>query len=277
MIRRLALLACLPCALGCREQLRPAAELAAGFEAAGVEQRQRLAMQLQRHGAEAVPQWRTLLGSKQFDVHQKAAAALQSLGPAAAPAVPELAKFLRNSFFAGQKPSTMNPDERFKHPDPGRRAASRALAAVGSAALPAIREVLHAPDGRARQESAITLGSMGHTAAPARPDLIAALRDQDRAVAAAAAWALGEIGLDDPARDALIGMSAAPLWIVRLEALRALVKGSTGAPSDALRKAVEARRDDEHPLVRDNAREALAELAKRTPPPAGNPPPAGKK
>lgn len=153
---------------------------------------------------EAVPALRALLRAK--DNHAPAAA-LQAIGPAAGPAVPELLKMLerdRTRYLAAVTLSKIGGDAKQAVPllvkqlaDPDQRLA--ACAALGhvahldpDSALPAILKLATDPDVDCRSQAVSSLGMT--KSAQAVPALIKALEDPEPGVRADAAQALGQLG-----------------------------------------------------------------------------------
>lgn len=125
-------------------------------------------------------------------------AATYALGAIGAPAIPALADALRRSGAA--LPHLLRGVGRGNHGGTWREQAlvmddaAHALAAVGSNAIPALVELLAAPDEWARVNAAFALGEMDHAAAAAAAPLVGALDDESHFVVRTAADALGTIG-----------------------------------------------------------------------------------
>jgi HEAT repeat protein len=210
-------------------------------------------------------------------VGEAAAGALAELGPQAVDAVPALLQAL------------MNEEE-----DSGRRqAASDALAAIGSEAVPALVQAMTEGDERVRNAAARALKDIGPQAVDAIPALIQALGDQDDDVGLAAASALGDVGPEaipmliealgdrnaQARRGAILALGwigpeakeAAPLivqaleeeseWLVRSSAAYALgsMQPDAGEAVPALIQAL----GDESEYVRGSAADALGEFEAR--------------
>jgi HEAT repeat protein len=130
-------------------------------------------------GAESVPSCLTALGDKDALVRAEALENLSWLGAEAQPALPALREALRD----------VDPYVRVY--------AAEALWRIDPKAeidLHVLLEVLGGPKAGPRAAAASVLGSLGHRAEPAIPDLVAALRnDSHPHVRAVAAFVLGEI------------------------------------------------------------------------------------
>jgi HEAT repeat protein len=168
--------------------------------------------------------------------HRWALAAFRSLGPAAAPAIPELLRLLRN--------------------EQTRRNAEIALGSVGSPAIAPLTRALGNSRPKVRAAAAVALGecvspmpgvprksrdaresaAIASLAATAWPALIRCLGDSDAEVRASAASALGDFGLEPAATvSALTHALNDPDWRVRYTAAVAV-----GRFRDAAQPAVPA-------------------------------------
>ncbi len=107
---------------------------------------------------------------------------LGDLGAAGRPAVPALVRVLTED----KEPAL-------------RSRAGRALAQIGSAAVPPLIGLLKHEEVFVRRKVAEALARIGPDARAAQPALVAALKDPSSSVRALAAGALGEIGADVPA------------------------------------------------------------------------------
>ena len=127
-------------------------------------------------GAAAVPE---LIDALQEEPAQaRVAYILGRIGPAAAPAVPALAKLVHSP----------NADVQ--------REAIFALAKIGPKAAPAVKSLVQVfQDGQpeVRYGAAYALGEIGPAASAAKPALVAALQDSDSVAAVVSAWALAHI------------------------------------------------------------------------------------
>lgn len=160
-------------------------------------------------GPAAVPGLIGALGGDSQEIRIWATRALGELGPAARPAVPALARLLKERGF-----------------DDGESAA-KALGAIGpsaSEAIPTIHSVLDAlgpDDGHA----GVLLEALDKIGAPPSAGMIQELDDPDPAIRETAAFSLGEFGAT--ARPAVPRLEAAlrdPVRSVRVEAACALVR-----------------------------------------------------
>jgi HEAT repeat protein len=126
-------------------------------------------------------------------------------------------------------------------------AASLELIGLGEPAVPALVELLRAPDAPHRALAARTLWAMGARASGAATALGEALADEDAAVRVGAAMALGNMGPPAaPAVPALIKCLRDPSGEVRQWAARAL--GSIGRAAESALPDLEraAKIDDLH-------------------------------
>jgi HEAT repeat protein len=138
------------------------------------------------------------------------------------------------------------------HPSPiVRSAAGRALAAIGPATVPALIEILEAPDDDDRREwAADALGQMGAQAHAAIEPLKTRWQSADRALAAWCAIALAKIAGDAATVPTLIGLLArSDRPDLQQQAALALTK--IGPPAASATQALEAAlrdldADDEH-------------------------------
>jgi HEAT repeat protein len=220
-----------------------------------------------------------------------AAETLGKLGPAAAPAVPDLIKLIRAAARTlpdkkslgvsvwtvgyraakslgeiGLAPRTAVPDliQLLRDGEVWvRRAVARLLGGTGSAAAPAVRSLIDAlcdGDAGVRSEAARALGELGSTAASGVPNLIEALRDIDAAVRREAVNALRQLGpLAAPAVPDLIEHLREADHDVRASATEAL--GAIGpAAAPAVPELVQLMGQTEHEMLRSAAASALARM-----------------
>ena len=247
---------------------RPIEEIKADMYAANSVDRQFLIVELRGHGTAALPAWIELFDNeaKDWGLHIMVADELLALGPAAAPAIPTVARILREGFLGREMIlHPQLPDEFediFAHRDDGRWKAREVLSAIGAASVESVREVLTDSRSRARQDAAVTLGQIGGDAAPALGDLAAMVADEDKTATAAAMWALGEIGafaeIEAPVLQALATALGDESWVVRLEAVKALAKCKGKAAP--VRAELEKLVDDPVVEVANHAVHALGEI-----------------
>jgi HEAT repeat protein len=175
----------------------------------------------------------------------EAALALESFGPKAKAAIPDLVDALgRPGIFV-------------------RSSASAALAAIGPEAVPALRAALASDKALVRQWAANTLRKMGDPARVAVPGLARlAIKDKDEDVRGSALDALASLGPDHPAAlEAATTALQDPCESVRLAAAVCLAKGGKPAPAAAeLIKLLQNERSD----YRLEAAEALGEVGPAT-------------
>ena len=126
-----------------------------------------------------------MLSSQLDSVRRNSACALGNLGVAALAGVPKLAELLHDEDFM-VRIHAMVALWQIQH----RQQSLRSLS-----------EMLRDDQQSVRYEAAMALGRLGHEAAAATADLVAALRDNEPDTARAAAWALGQVG--SPAREPL--------------------------------------------------------------------------
>ena len=157
----------------------------------------------------AVAEWVERLGDPDPDVRRAAAVSLRRLGPGAAPAVPALARALRD-----------DPDEWVCD------AAAKALSEVGAPAVPALIEALREADRpEVRLASAVALSQQEAVAARAVPALIDALEDDAEPVRRQAAKGLARIGAAAKEQGQLMGWVIPRVFWRRGLALLAAVSG----------------------------------------------------
>jgi len=202
------------------------------------------------------------------DQRERAAEALQKLGPAAEAAIPALQRNLSDDF----------PYVRIR--------SAEALAHIGPAALPAFIEALKNDNNEVRLVAVQALAHLGPAAKPAIPSLVQTLQDQESPIRRQAAGALENCGaeaspslmdaLDDPAFKNRIGlvqvlgaidgtpphlpsqltpMLSSPDADLRLATIKALArKGASAVP------AVSVALISDNPLVRSEAADILADI-----------------
>jgi HEAT repeat protein len=216
--------------------------------------------------------WLRALGRPDAEVRRRAIAALGTIGPDAAEAVPALATILTDD------------------PDAGaRQQAGLALvkmAPVSGAAVPALARALDEDDDPAvRMNAALALSRLRSQARPVAPVLVRALqRKANRAkvgkfaitIQETAALALARATAGTPEgvaalTEALEGARTAEKRCVVARAL-----GEVGAPARAAEPRLRALLADDSPEVRENAEEALQKiLGREAPGPSRTPRPEG--
>lgn len=142
-----------------------------------------------------------------------------------------------------------------------RRGASIALAKLGEAAVPALRNSLATENPDVRIWTAYTLGEIGPAAEPAVGDLTKAVADSDDALRAVAAQTLGKIGAAS-AVDALSNALSDENGQVSRQAAIAL--GQIGRPSKTATAKLIALLSDHN--IRPFARDALIRIGPSTAP-----------
>lgn len=208
-------------------------------------------------------------GKPPYDLY--AASALEDLGQAAAPAVPELMAALTGSdanvaFIAARALSKLDAAapalaEALKSGDPAlRREAARILPAQGAKAAPALARNLAGPDAQLAEVSAGILGEMGPAGRDAVPALAKAVYSGGDALKRAAAGALVKIG--PPAGRWLAAALKAADPKIRAGAARVLAEMDPPSPEAAI--PLSAALEAEDPQVRPNAARALAAYPKET-------------
>ena len=183
-------------------------------------------------------------------VRQIAAQALGTIGPKAAPSVPDLLARLRND-----SPNVAADSACALGEIMARRANSGVAPEPG--VIVALTHALSNSDGEVRRYAAYAISLIGPAASAATPKLIQLLNDPYMSYTAARA--LGEMG---PAAQTsvqpLTALLTDPVWAVRVEAILAL---SHFAPlPDATISAIRKCRTDGDERVRDAAKKVLAEL-----------------
>lgn len=199
-------------------------------------------------------------GPIQFDMRHELAqttmAALQSLGPKAAPAVPELIAILRTQ------------DRKFTNADDIlRRTAAATLGRIGppaNAALPALVEALADPELDVFAEAARALPQISPDAVPV--ELVKALEEKNATEYRGIGWAFQGFG-----EQGVLVLTAAlghPRPSVRLRTIGILhsLSAKATAAIPALKKASE---EDEDPLIRQEAVKALQDIQRSS---RGQPP-----
>lgn len=171
--------------------------------------------------------------------------AVTDMGPAAKSAIPALVYTLRTEY-GGKYNEERHQDYR----------SALALAAVGSPAVNALRELLAESAENVRAEAAMALGRIGPEAAPAVPALVGLLDDEDERVRRDAVGALGRIGAKAVAP--LISAAANSDADVRAGAIEAL--GLTGVSNQRVAEAVLLGTRASQPQVRRAAVTALGAL-----------------
>jgi len=188
-------------------------------------------------------------------------------------------------FFQGRAASAWRRELR-QSDEAGAAEAFNTLVAGKAEAVPVCARVLRtAPEPEARWRAADALGKIGKDAAPAGPDLVVALSDDDPLVRRVAARAIGELAPDVPgAIPALVAMfpdveairavarfgpagdEAVPALValfrhddptVRWQAVRAV--GKIGRPA-AVPELIQLTGSDPDPLVREHAAEAMGDI-----------------
>jgi HEAT repeat protein len=187
--------------------------------------------------------WVLDLDSTNAEVFQAARKALADLGPAAAPAIPQLAQMLKE----------------------GRNcnAAAYTLASIGTNALPALMDALTNGNRNARLEVAGALGGLREAAEAAVPALVDCTRDEDSAVRGNAIAALQSIPKrPDIAVPALIAALADPEASVHDNADTVLRKYARVEAEATIPMLIEAARQDQNPVsIRFRAAEIVRAIA----------------
>jgi HEAT repeat protein len=189
------------------------------------------------------------------ELAQNAAEALGILGPAAAPAVPELTR-------RASVPWSLTPSSR-------RDRAMLALAGLGPPALPVMATHLSSPDGGGGLWSMACISRLGTNAYPLVPLIVKNLNQTNGFVAMINARMLGELKLDpELVIPALTRSLRDPRRDVRMEAPNALAEFGELART-ALPALTNALADPD-PDVRGNSQRAIDKIAPKAPtnPPA---------
>lgn len=136
--------------------------------------------ELGTEAAEALPALIPALEDGDEQVWFHAVTAIARVGPQALPAVPALLENLTESGRKGANPKWYR--------------SAFALGSIGPAALPKLRPALKNPDFRIRSGASKAIGWFGEKAAPAIPELVKLLNDENGNVRLHAAETLGKIG-----------------------------------------------------------------------------------
>lgn len=141
--------------------------------------------------------------------------------------------------------------------------AASALAAIGTAAIPALSKILRAPNPAARTLAADALREIGPAAASAEGALAGLLSDEDWGVRVAAAWTLAQFcpRLANKVVQAMLPGLRHPSWVIRGRS--AIILGLLGPSAHAAIPVLQAMRNDQDTAVAGQARDALAKLQKR--------------
>ncbi|TNE52055.1 MAG: HEAT repeat domain-containing protein [Deltaproteobacteria bacterium] len=145
-----------------------------------------------KHSSQALQSLRRALRDPQWRIAKEAASALSQVGPAAAPAIPDLIKLLHS------KKTAL------------RLMASWALQSIGKATLVYLRKSLQSEHHFTKMSAAETVGLLGPAAASAAPDLVDAMMDKEWKIRREATWALYRLG---PKGASTIPMSMIPILI----------------------------------------------------------------
>jgi len=200
--------------------------------------------------------------------------AISALGETAAPAVPMLAKALRddrpevraNAVIAlsgiGTKVEGVLPALHLAAKDPVEMIRQEAEQAIGSSEVGELVARLDDPDPKVKRSAVTILSSMGPAAEPALPRLIALLRDPDEMIAEIAVQAIAEVGT--PALPALTEPLEHGDRLIRLRAVEAIIQlGLLASP--VVGRLEILRSNDPDPEVRRHSAIALAGLQPRKP------------
>ncbi|HEY1377138.1 MAG TPA: HEAT repeat domain-containing protein [Gemmataceae bacterium] len=195
---------------------------------------------LGRVGSAAVPALRAALRDHRPEVRRVAADGLAVAGPAALPAVDDLAATLAD----------VDADAGW--------AAAEALARVGPASLPALGAALRGSDPMVRSRAATALGRLGPAARSELTDLLGLARDAAADVRRAVAEAVAGIDRQPTTVAAVRGLLADADAGVRRAAAEAL--GHFGQPARAVARDLVRAQDDPDPDVGRAATQALLTL-----------------
>lgn len=132
-----------------------------------------------------------------------------------------------------------------------------------ASAVPALSKQLRDRwHGELKKQVVIALARIGPGAQGAKPELLAHLKKEY--LQALIAYALGRIGLVGPdVENALVRLSSSAKVATRYEAVRAL--GIVARPSEDIKKALQARLEDETPEIVAASGDALLMLERRAP------------
>lgn len=193
-------------------------------------------------GTNALPQLVGMVSGSDGRSQQLAGEGFQVLGPAAASAVPALARLLGASNLVVMVFS------------------ANALGRIGVAALPALLNALTNGDYNAAALAALALVDLGADAGPAVPVLLCDLNSPNRLIRERAAVALGNLRLQPE----IVVPALTGLLTHRSLSTRCLALGSLGRFQAAARPAVPAivaLLNDPEPDIRTIAASALSEIA----------------
>jgi HEAT repeat protein len=224
--------------------------------------------QLQNAGAEAVPELIEALESKDWDLHNGAVETLARIGRPAVPLLTQEAKAGRLA--AVEALAELGPEAVDALPvlrewvvsnSSGLGvAATRALAAIGNAGVPALVAGLKQTDGKVRYECANTLGWVGPPAQEAVPHLVALLW-ADPEFEEIATLSLRRIGYESKQVAAQL---ATYLTSTDARVRKGAVLGLSAAREPdkfAIRQIIDVARNDPDPQVRSAALTSLAWMA----------------
>jgi HEAT repeat protein len=192
----------------------------------------------------AVETLRAALGDTSPAVRSQAVTSLGRIGPAAAPAAPDLIRLLRD----GDEAICCRAAESL-----GR------LGAAGTDTVTSLSELLQDASAAVQQAAARALGALKAKATPAVPSLIPLLQDASPQVRQTAAEAISRIGTvpEEAAPELLEGLSHEDN-VVRARTVEAL--GTIGTPAADTVLALVQALEDPNDLVRAKTAEALGKI-----------------
>ncbi len=200
------------------------------------------------------------------DVRRAAAVVLGGFGSASKDAIPALIQALDDpDDFSARQNRVPRPRPTMSGLLASRgvqETAFEALISIGSAAVPALLELIKDPDRRRQGRTIRILGYMGSEAKAATPVLVEKLDDEDQKLRSDAAWSLGQIGPQAskavPALTRALTDSSGEVRVTAATALKEVEPGNR----DALPALIKELRDKTSDAHRKHAASALVTVGR---------------